>query len=943
MYVVVVPSSHGHVPPLHRVRACAPCAAAVALLACCATSSDAQTSVAASAAVANVRADATRVPGVPGLLHVHRAPSAVALDGRLDDAAWRSAEIASDFVQQRPTPGAAATQRSEARVLLHAQALYVALRLFDSAPDSLLAPLGRRDYEGYGDWAHVIIDSFHDRRTGFHFAVNPAGTRRDAMISNDAEWNEDASWDAVWQVATARDSLGWSAEFRIPLTQLRFESCRDSAPSRLTMARSGPSGASGQSVGAVSRVDRCVWGIQFMRDLARRNERTSWAPIAPDAGGYVSRFGTLAGIDGIRPPRRVELVPYSLAQATRTPPDRGNPFAERNAFGGALGADLGIGVTSTLALTATINPDFGQVEADPSEVNLSGFETFLRERRPFFIEGRDIFQYPLGDGFFFGEEQLFYSRRIGRAPQIEDPDGASAVDRPDATTILGAAKLSGKVGAWSVGVLDAVTGAERARYVDGGGTRGTFTAEPLTNYAVARVFRDYADGRNALGAVATAVHRDLDSSTAGFLRSSAVSAGLDGRMRSESRNYSFGANLLGSYVRGTPEAMAETQRSSVHLFQRPDRGGRVLDTTRTSMAGLSAELRASKQGGGHWRWGANGRVVTRGFEVNDLGFQLRSDVLSAAGWIGYTHFEPGRLARRWDVWSNHWAQWSFGGERERATANLFASAQFQNNWAAMGEVRREFSRLSTTTLRGGPAIYEQPNAWWWGRIVSDPRRVVSGELMTQGYAGGAGGGRRVALFPTVSIRPSARVELSLQPGIARTSNPAQYVETAAAAGDTSYVIGALRQTTTSLTARLDVTFTPALSLQLYAQPFVSAGDYRSLGEVRDARARRLTQRISGFAPGAVTTLPDGMVRVDRGDLRAPLELDNPDFTVRELRSNAVLRWEYRPGSALFLVWAQARDEDTDTPDFSVTRQARALWRSPATNVLLIKASYWIAP
>jgi hypothetical protein len=866
------------------------------------------------------------------LVRARRADGRVVVDGRLDDAAWRAAEVATDFVQQRPTPGAPASQRSEARVLFDAEALYVSLRLYDDHPDSLLAPLGRRDYEGYGDWAHVIIDSYHDRRTGFHFAVNPAGTRRDAMIANDAEWQEDASWDAVWDVATARDSLGWSAEFRIPLTQLRFDRCVDGAADAVTLVNPGSSAAGGS----------CAWGIQFMRDLARRNERSLWAPIPADAGGYVSRFGTLAGLSGIRSPRRFELVPYSLARATRAPLDRSNPFYEPTAFGGALGADLGLGLTSKLTLTGTINPDFGQVEADPSEVNLTSAETFLRERRPFFVEGGDIFRYALGDGLS-GEEQLFYSRRIGRAPQVGDPDSAQAVDRPTSTTILSAAKLSGKVGSWTIGLLDAVTGAERAAFVRSDGGRASFIAEPRTNYVFGRLTRDGADGRNSVGLVASAVNRDLDPNAALSLRSSAITGGADGRLRSRSRDYTFVANVVGSYVRGTPQSITETQRSSVHLLQRPDRGGDRLDTTRTSLTGASAEVRTAKQGGGHWRWGANSRAVTSGFETNDVGFQLRSDVVSTSGWVGYSHFEPGRVVRRWELWANYWGRWTFNGDRELLATNLFGEASFQNNWMVMGELRRGFSQMSPTLLRGGPATFVPPNVAWWARVMSDPRRIVSTELMTQGHIEDANGGHRLTLSPMVTVRPSSRAELSLQPNITRVRNPAQYVETTSAGGDTSYVIGALTQTTSALTARLNLTFTPALSLQLYAQPFLSVGRYRSLGEVRDARARRLTDRVRAFDAASISSLPDDALRIDRGPGRAPITLDDPDFAVRELKSNAVLRWEYRPGSTLFMVWAQARDDELANADFALGRQARDLWRAAGTNVLLIKASYRLAP
>jgi hypothetical protein len=401
--------------------------------------------------------------------------------------------------------------------------------------------------------------------------------------------------------------------------------------------------------------------------------------------------------------------------------------------------------------------------------------------------------------------------------------------------------------------------------------------------------------------------------------------------------------VLTSYVRGTPEAIAETQRSSVHLMQRPDRRGDPLDTTRMSLAGASAEIRASKQGGGNWRWGLNGRAVTSGFEINDVGYQLRSDVVSASSWVGYTHYTPNRVFRSWETWFNQFARWTFDGDRERLAANVFGVASFQNNWSLMAELRREFSQRSPTLLRGGPTTYVPPNVTWWARLVFDQRRVLSGELITQGYVDDVGGGRRLSLSPIVTLRPSSRAEISLSPSVTRVTNPSQYVETASAQGDTSYVTGSLAQTTTSLTARVNVTFTPTLSLQLYAQPFLSAGKYRTLGEIRDASAQAPSERVSDFDAGAISRTESAELRIDRGAGRAPISLDDPNFTVRELNSNAVLRWEYRPGSALFLVWAQSRTDDVNAVDFSVRRQARALWNTPGTNVLLVKLSYWLAP
>jgi hypothetical protein len=345
--------------------------------------------------------------------------------------------------------------------------------------------------------------------------------------------------------------------------------------------------------------------------------------------------------------------------------------------------------------------------------------------------------------------------------------------------------------------------------------------------------------------------------------------------------------------------------------------------------------------GGRWRWGTDARVVTSGFEVNDLGFQLRGDLTSLYGWLGYVHFEPGRLLRRWEIWSNNWGRWTLDGKREVFAANLFTILNFQNNWMLMNEVRREFSQQSPTLLRGGPAMWVSPNVTWWTRLVTDPRHTVSGEVFTQGHVDDVGGGRRIMVSPVVTVRPSSRAELSMQPSVTQVVNPTQYVETATGGGDTTYVVGALRQTTRAVTARLNLTFTPQLSLQLYAQPFLSAGRYRGLGQVMNAGARDAAGRVSVFGASAVTRAGEETLRIDRGPGRSTLEVDDPDFTVRELKSNAVLRWEYRPGSALFLVWAQARDNDAQSRDFSVSRQARDLWRTPGTNVLLIKASYWL--
>jgi hypothetical protein len=842
----------------------------------------------------------------------------IVVDGRLLERAWRDAPVAADFVQQRPSPGRPSSQRSEARVIYDGNALYVAMRLFDTHPDSVTAALGRRDYDAVSDWAHVLIDSYFDRRTAFRFAVNPAGVKQDAMLSGDAEWNEDRGWNAVWDAAAARDSLGWAAEFRIPLTQLRFRR---------------------QAAGA----EAPRWGVQFVRDVARRNERAVWAPIPPDANGFVSLFGELGGLRGIAAPRRLEVVPYVVGSVTRAPVERGDPLHAPSTTLQTFGADVQYGLTSDLTLTATLHPDFGQVEADPSLVNLTGGEAFFVEQRPFFVEGSDIFRTPLaGSPWAFGEQHLFYSRRIGRAPQLDVPDDARYEDVDPATTLLGAMKLSGKTaGGWSLGVLDAVTAKERATYVDPAGARRSMTAEPMTNYAMVRAIRDFRAGASALGAALTATNRRLDDVSAERLRAGAYAGGVDARHRYGGGNYLAEGSLRASYVTGSAASIARTQRGAVHYFQRPDAPHVDYDTTRTSLAGLAADVRVRRMGGGAWRWGIVGAAMTPGFEANDLGFHQAADAISSAGWVGYEGFHPGRRLRSWALYHNAWSQWSFAGERRFSAGNLWARVDLQSNWQLFGDVRRVVGGLDTRALRGGPALATPGNVGAWLRLVSDARRVVSGAVEVDVTREDEGSGRSLWIAPAVTVRPSTGTELTLAPWIMRTVSPWQYVDAPDEGAERRHVVGELRQTTAALTVRASYTFTPDLTVQLYARPFLSGGSYRGLKEVRAPRARHLADRFRRFTAGELRPV-DGGYEVDRdGDGRAELTFDDPDFNVRELQSNAVLRWEYRPGSAVFLVWTQGREADDDRRPFGLGRDARRLLATPPTNTLLVKFSHWL--
>ncbi|HEX7238654.1 MAG TPA: DUF5916 domain-containing protein, partial [Longimicrobiaceae bacterium] len=758
-----------------------------------------------------------------------------------------------------------------------------------------------------------------DRRTAYRFAVNPAGVKKDVFHFNDVQ--EDVGWDAVWEAAARRDSLGWTAEMRIPLSQLRF---------------------SGGGAGERS------WGVNFIRDVARLNERSYWSPMPPDASGFVSRLGELAGLTELASPRRLEAAPYTMARVTRAPDAPGDPFYRENDAFGTAGGDLRYGITSNLTLSATVNPDFGQVEADPSQVNLSAFESFFPEKRPFFLEGADIFRFDIGFPFNvrgknFGNDQVFYSRRVGRAPQGFVPPGAAFADAPGSTRILGAAKVSGKTeGGWSVGLLDAVSAEESARFSDPGGARGRAVVEPLTNHAVARASRDFNHGGSAVGGIFSATHRRLDGTGLDWLRSSAYAAGVDGRHRFGAGNYEVRGTLLGSHVRGSPAAITRTQLAAGRYFQRPDADHVELDPERTGLSGLLADARVERIGGGPWRWRLIGHAVSPGFELNDAGFLGSPDWALAAAEVEYNRFTPGRLFQRWSVNGDLRSAWSWGGERRSTGAEANASFDLNSFWGGYVGGVREFGALVTDVLRGGPALRANPlNIGWWG-FYSDRRRSwgvrmdgdVGVEEGTDLYWYGVNAG--------VDARAGDRLEISVSPGLNRQSDPwfCAVQPGCRLAGDPRYLFSRLEQTTLSLTTRLSYTFTPDLSLQLYAQPFVSAGDYSEYKEVVEPRARRFGDRFRVF-PRA-REVPDGRggSAVDlEGDGRA--DFATPDFNVRELRSNAVLRWEYRPGSALFVVWSQGRAGFDPRGDFRLGRDVRRLWGADPTDVLLVKLSYWL--
>ena len=805
-----------------------------------------------------------------------RATRAPVIDGRDDDAIWTTAQVIEGFRVFDPSEDGEPRFQTQARVAYDERNLYVIVRAYDPHPDSIVARLARRDVRTTSDEIKVLIDSYHDKRSGFEFAVNPAGVKRDIAIFNDSE--EDISWDAVWDATGRIDSLGWVAEFRIPLNQLRYPAA-----------------------------SQHTFGLAISREIARYSERHAWPVYRRSKAGIASQFGELTGLAGIASPRRLEVAPYTVAKSANVP--AGARYEQRSQ--GTMGADIKYGLTSNLTVDATVNPDFGQVEADPSVLNLSAFESFFPEKRPFFLEGQGLFRFDMNcnDGTCSG---LFYSRRIGRSPQLGDMYVADG--NVTSSTILGAGKLTGRLSnGMSVGVLNAVTQREQAP--------GDRTIEPQSNYFVGRVQQDFRAGKSGVGLMMTNVNRNLDQWSQDFLRRDATVVGLDTRHEFLDRRYAITAYAAGSRVEGTPEAIARTQRSGVHLYQRLGDRARY-DTTRTSLSGTSFQVNFNKNGGGITRFSTGYQFISPGFEINDVGFLSRANAQNQYLWYAIQLRTPTKLYRQWMNNINEWMNWTADGLRQEVGGNVNTHMQLKNNmWLHFGQGGNALApSFCDNCSRGGPALRVSRSLWGWAGVEGDNRHAVIPYLFTRWMAGDEGRSHGFGIDPSVTVKVSSRFSTDVGVSYGHDVNDTQwYANFGAVGSDTTHTTFArLDQRTLAMTTRLNFTATPTLSVQLYAQPFMTGGDFSNWRELRDPRAASYQSRYQPYNAGTLS-----------------------DFNFRQYRSNTVVRWEYRPGSTLYAVWAQERTSSDDL-GFDARQDYRRLFGAHPGNVFLVKGSYWLS-
>ncbi|MGB3619282.1 MAG: DUF5916 domain-containing protein [Catalinimonas sp.] len=846
------------------------------------------------------------------------AGAAPKVDGRLTDAAWEQVAWSGNFYQYEPSDEEPASQRTRFKILYDERYLYVAWRCFDTEPERVEARLGRRD-EFPGDWVEINFDSFNDKRTGFSFNTSASGVKSDEFISKDGEvWDD--SWNPTWFTKARVDSLGWTAECRIPFSQLRF-----------------------------GRADEQVWGLQSNRRLFRYDELDIWAPVKQAQQGFVSRFGTLRGITGVRPRKPLEFQPYVLGQVARAGdfnPD--DPFARRTTPRATVGLDGRIGVTNDLAVDFTINPDFGQVEADPGAINLDGFQIFFREQRPFFVENRNIFDYQLTEaeaGGSYTSDLLFYSRRIGGAPSRRVAGGAGLyVDQPENTTILGAVKLSGKTQAGlSVGALNAVTNREWAR-LDRAGERTRTEVEPLTSYSVSRVQQDLNERNTTVGGMFTAVNRDLRTDELDFLHRAAYAGGLDLLHRWDNRAWYVGANVVASQVRGSEEALLRTQTAFERLFQRPDADHLAVDSTRTQLSGTGGTVRVGEQEG-KWVFETGATWRSPGLELNDVGFLLNSEEINYFGWAARRWQQPFGIFRRMRWSHSLFARWDWAGTALSRRYNTNFFAQFKNFWAVNGSAGAEQLDLTKNILRGGPLLRRPPGGGGTLRVNTDIRR----KLVLEGYVGGGssydGTARSFGTGLEFFYQPVDALSFSVEPELDLSRRDEQYFDQVVREGETVYLSGRIARRTLTVTMRATYNLTPNFTVQYYGQPFIAKGVYDRFNQIGDdPLARRFADRYEVFAPErAVFNADTRRYDLDaEGDGVFDLAFDDPDFSLMQFRSNLVLRWEYRPNSEIFLVWTQGVTTEGDPAKDLYGSLTDDLFGGALRNTFLVKATYrWV--
>jgi hypothetical protein len=850
---------------------------------------------AAAFVTANDAPPPARVPRVHRVYSTNRLTgTAPVIDGRLDDACWKDvAGWSGGFTQLNPRYGATASRETEIKILYDEKNLYVAMRAHDDPVAQRARQLGNRDSFA-GDIMGVNFDSYHDQRTGFEFDLTAAGQKLDLVLYNNG-W--DTTWNAVWEGKVAHEADCWTAEFLIPFSQLRFDP------------------------------RNTVWGLHAWRWIDRLKEESDWNLLANDDTGFVKSFGELHGLTGLRSARRWELLPYASLRV-ETAPDRDTHTRLRG------GLDAKVGLSSNITLDASVLPDFGQVEADPAVMNLTAFETFLEEKRPLFLEGKNIF------AFSFGDDTLFYSRRIGQPPSYY-PAGLVS-DMPDTSTLLGALKVSGKTYAGtSLGVLAVATDRESVLVEDAAGVRHVDVA-PRTGYFVARGQQDFRGGDTVVGGIVTHVQRDIQSpELAAQLPEQATTVGGDLTHYWQDREYFARAVVVATRIQGDAGAIARLQTSSARYYQRPVHGVSRFDPTLDTLSGTGLWLEGGKASKGHWRWTEDLFVKSPGLEFNDVGYLAQADQIKLKTTVGFVEKDPSSWYRSYDLKLEEDSTWTTRGEYLSSGVDVKASGELANKWSFFGMVGAAPGGRDPVALRGGPLLAAPANGYWSGSLETDGTKRFWANIFTDGHQSADDIFSLATYGVKLSVRPADSFSVSVTAQATTYSDRQQNVPLALMhSGSNEYFVSHIEGESRSIALRAEWHLRPELSIQYYGNPFGSTIRYDEFREVVAPEARVLSQRLG---PILTPTLANGIYAFDiDGDGIADHTLARPDWNDASFHSNLVLRWEYRRGSTVYLAWSQQRyGGGSELSDSAWSSLSNLRSQRPA-NQFMMKLTYWFS-
>ncbi|EAR13902.1 putative membrane associated hydrolase [Polaribacter irgensii 23-P] len=832
------------------------------------------------------------------------------IDGSIVEDAWDVVSWSSSFVEKAPDEGTAPTFQTKFKVMYDEKYLYIALRAFDDNPELIEKRLSRRD--GFaGDRINVVIDSYHDKRTAFVFTTTAAGVKGEEIATGNGD-NFDESWNPVWYTAANVDEKGWTAEMKIPFSQLRFGNSKEQ-----------------------------IWGFNVIRNLFRTNERSLWQRIPNAQAGFISEAGELHGLVNLTSQKQLEIQPFVVLQYDSYPKEGKNPYRDGNDFKVNAGLDAKIGITNDLTLDLTINPDFGQVEADPGTIALDGFQIFFREQRPFFVENKNIFDFEFANG----RDNLFYSRRIGRNPHRNPnlTDGEFA-DVPKNSTILGAAKFSGKTkNGWSVGVLESVTSNEFAEIKQTDGSKREEIVEPLTNYFVARAQKDFNERNSYIGGIFTATNRNL-SGNFSELHKAAYTGGVDFRHTWHKRDFYLEGNTIMSHVMGSERAIENTQRSITRLFQRTDADHVNVNARRTSLTGTGGKINIGKQGGGNWRYNAGLFWRSPELELNDVGFLRQTDEVIQFAEINYLWQVPTNTYRDIRVSLEQVSNFDFQGNQNKMEYRLEGRVNWINNWSTNLGLGHNPLTYENAYLRGGPRWRFADKDFIYLYLNSDSTKKLS---FTLGYVNRKTEENLNNLSKYVfrmNYQPFDAFSMSLNTELVKSIDKTQYVATKDFGSEKRYILGKINNQNWSTTLRLNYSLNPNFSVQFYGQPFISRGRYSDFSFVDNPTASSFNQRVRLYnqeqisfganAKGAAAFLVD-----ENSDNITDYSFKKPDFSFVQLQTNLVVRWEYIPGSELFFVWARGSSGSQDFNNSLTSSVQNQVFDVPANDTFLIKATY----